>query len=128
MKKTLIFLFTYLCMNGFAQAAHPVKGLEGNYQCKGVEIGTNEPFTCALNLKKTGETYALKSTCNDGSIYTGTGIFDNHHNFSVAFINPKKSEETGLIVAKVGQDNSLESTWTYLNQTTIARASCKLIT
>lgn len=91
----------------------------------GNEVGTHAAFKCQMTIEKTGETYASKASCSDGNSYSGTGLYDQKANrLSTGFINPKKSEETGISVTEIKRDGSLVSAWTYLDKTTIAHTKC----
>lgn len=122
MRKYLFGLALILPLNTFAAG---IQSLEGTYNCKGHEIGTNEAFSCQMIIKKTGNTYASTATCSDGNSYRGTGIYDKtSHQLSTGFINPKKSEETGVSVSIIKADGKLRGSWTYLDQTSIAYTTC----
>ncbi|MCP0914863.1 MULTISPECIES: hypothetical protein [Legionella] len=121
--KKAVFLVTLLLTS--AVFAYTDYKLGGQYDCEGNEIGTGNVFKCTLTIKKTGETYASMAICDNGNAYTGTGIYDaNTHFLSSGFINPKKLDETGIAMSHVKRDGSMESTWTYINKTTIARTRC----
>ena len=125
MKKFLITSAIAFCINIPAHASLYPVNLDGDYNCNGTEVGSNEKYTCNMKVKKTGETYSATSTCNDGSSYIGTGIYNKtNHNFSLVFINPKKSEETGIAIAEIRKDYSMSSTWTYLNKTSVGHCAC----
>lgn len=99
--------------------------LEGQYSCKGTEVGSGSAFTCDMSIKRTGETYALSSTCNDGTSYSGVGLYDKTTQlFSNGFVNPKNADETGVAVAHVKADGSMTATWTYINKTEVGHSSC----
>lgn len=124
MKKYLcaaLFLVTCHC---FANKASIV--LEGLYDCTGTEVGTGTPYKCQMIINKTGETYTSTASCDDGTSYTGTGIFDEKtHHLSTAFINTKKTAETGVALSDVKPDGTMTTLWTYLNRTTIGSSTCK---
>lgn len=123
MKKYLMSTTFILSLNAFAVGT---ESLHGIYDCKGHEIGTNEAYTCRMNIKKTGETYTSAANCSDGNSYHGTGIYDkNSHQLSTGFINPKKSEETGVCVSTIKAQGELVSTWTYVGKTSVAHTTCK---
>ncbi|MDP3561382.1 MAG: hypothetical protein Q8R83_04300 [Legionellaceae bacterium] len=123
MKKYLFSAALILSLNAFAAGNVP---LEGTYACKGHEVGTEAAFSCQMIIKKTGETYASTATCSDGNSYRGTGIYDkNSHRLSTGFINPKKSEETGVSVSTIKAHGQLVSAWTYLDKTSIAYTTCQ---
>ena len=122
MKKYLFNAMLLLSLNTFAAGSG---SLSGTYECKGSEVGTHEAFTCQMTIKKTGETYASTATCSDGNSYRGTGIYDKHlHQLSTGFINPKKSEETGVSISTIKSSKELISVWTYIDKTSIARTTC----
>lgn len=124
MKYSLLTVFIFLQIT-IAVAGHYPTNLAGKYKCKGAEVGKNEHFDAWMKLTKTGETYTMISRTNDGSSYVGTGIYDYaKHSFSLLFINPKASAETGLGVGGVKTNNTITSEWTYLNKTTLARSIC----
>ena len=106
-------------------ASKSLSNFEGAYECMGNEVGTNEAFKCQMTIKKTGETYASTAVCSDGNSYHGTGIYDEKsHQLSTGFVNPKKSEETGISVSRIKSNGNLESAWTYLDKTSIAHTIC----
>lgn len=115
-----------LCISSGAFASKAIN-IEGVYECAGNEVGTQEAFKCQMTIKKAGETYASTVNCSDNNSYRGTGIYDkNTRLLSTGFINPEKSEETGVSVTKVTSDGGLVSEWTYLDKTTIAHTKCLL--
>lgn len=121
-----ILAFAALVISTSIYAAESPTNLAGRYSCSGTEVGSNDPFTCSTELKNTGQTYSLQSTCDDGSSYIGTGFYDHaRHIFSLVFTNPKKSEETGVIAASVNKNHSMTSTWTYINKTSVSHGACK---
>jgi len=125
MKKCLFASVLLLSSNCFAHTSSYPKNIEGNYNCTGTEYDTNKAFKCEVSIKKTGQTYALNTTCNDGTTYTSTGIYDyNKHNLSLVSVNPKNSAETGVGVVDVKKDGSMTSVWTYLNKTTLGHTQC----
>lgn len=118
MKKYLVAIL--LLSFGVAYAADYPTNIAGNYDCKSIEIGAHDSESCEMTIKKTGETYFIKSIFKDGTTYTGTGIYEPvKHIFSFAFINPKNAAETGVVVADVNKDYSMTSKWTYLNKNKI---------
>lgn len=122
MKKYLLGSALILSLNTFAAG---IQSLEGTYECKGHEVGTNEAFSCQMIIKKTGKTYASTATCSDGNSYRGTGIYDKKlRQLSTGFVNPKKSEETGVSVSTIKANGKLMSAWTYLDKTSIAYTTC----
>lgn len=119
------FLVTALSFSLSSYAFGQTNQLEGTYECIGNEVGTNATFKCEMTIKQTGKTFASKASCSDGNSYSGTGIYDkNLSRLSTGFINPKKSEETGISVTEVGHDGSLITAWTYLNNTGIGHTKC----
>ena len=123
MKKYFFVAALILSSSSYA-SVYPIN-LEGSYECMGNEVGTNEAFKCQMTIKRTGETYASKASCSDGNSYSGTGIYDkNLYRLSTGFINPKKSEETGVSVTEIKKDGSLITAWTYLNKTSIGHTKC----
>lgn len=122
MKKCLFSAALLLSLNAFALGG---TNLTGTYECKGRELATNEGFTCQMTIRQTGETYASSASCSDGNSYRGTGIYDKKlHRLSTGFINPKKSEETGVCVSIIKANGDLESGWTYLDKQSIAHTTC----
>jgi|GEM_PF-6472558 len=114
-----------LLISSVAFASKSASNIEGAYECMGNEVGTNEAFNCQMTIKKTGDTYASTANCSDGNSYRGTGIYDKSiHRLSTGFINPKKSEETGVSVTVIKADGSLTSEWTYLDKEIIGRTKC----
>lgn len=114
-----------LSMSILAYASSYPANLEGIYDSRSIEVGTQENSVGTMVVTKTGETYSIKTTFTDGSFYTGTGVYDmNKHVFAIAFINPNKKEESGVVLADVKKDSSMTSIWTYLNKSTIGRGSC----
>lgn len=125
MKKYLLTLSVFLICNTHTYASAYPANLEGIYDCNSIEVGTNENFKGVMTLKRTGQTYSIKSTFNDGSSYIGTGIYNQlKHSFSLVFVNPSKSEETGIAVADVKRNYAMTSTWTYLNKEIVAHSTC----
>lgn len=121
--RNYFFLATFISSSCFANG-YPIN-LEGHYKCAGNEVGTNEAYKCNMTIKKTGETYASTASCTDGNSYSGTGIYDeNSHRLSTGFINPKKSEETGVSVTNIRSDGRLSTVWTYLNNTSVGHVKC----
>lgn len=119
------FFVTVLVIPLSCFASEYSANFEGKYECAGHEVGTKAAFSCEMIIKRTGETYASTAKCSDGNSYTGTGIYDvTTHHLSTGFINPKKSEETGVSVSVVKKDGSMDVSWTYLNNTSIARSVC----
>ncbi len=99
---------------------------EGKYECTGNDARTQKPFTLTQILKKTGETYSLDSRTTEGDVYHGTGIVDKANNsLSVAAINPADPKETGIIVFHSKNKDTLDATWTYLDEKTVVHATCK---
>ncbi|ASQ44667.1 hypothetical protein [Legionella clemsonensis] len=121
MKKILILLL--ISLNCFADDyPHNITGL---YKCKGAEIDTGAVFSCRMNIKKTKHTYDVVTKCNDGAFYLGTGIYDlTKHHLSLVFINPKNKEETGVAIADINKNGSMNSVWTHLNKTTLGQMNC----
>lgn len=125
MKKQFCLLALLFSLNGLAYAAHQPINLEGQYDCTSTEVDTHEVSKGVMTLKKTGETYSLKSEFTDGSTYTGTGIYiQTKHIFSVAFNNPKKPDESGVAIAEINKDFGMTSIWTYLNKTSVGHGFC----
>lgn len=125
MKNYFIAISLLIMLNSVAYASSYPKNLEGFYECNGTEVDTKEGFTCTMTMQKTNQTYAIKSNCNDNTSYVGTGIYDQEkHVLALVFVNPKKAEETGVVIADVKQNNELHSTWTYLQKTTVAHGFC----
>lgn len=125
MKKYLLGTAILLSLNSPIYASSYPSNIEGTYDCSCTEVDSNAHYKGEMTLKKTGQTYSLKSTFNDGSTYLGTGIYNpSKHSFSLAFINPAKSEETGVAIADVKSDYAMTSTWTYLNKTNVAHGEC----
>lgn len=123
MKKNIFVVSLLVSINCLASQHSPT--FDGKYDCAGSEVGTKESFTCELTIKQTGETYASRATCSDGNSYTGTGIYNKKSGqLSTAFINPKKSEETGICVADIKPDGVMLSTWTYLHNTSVTHTTC----
>ncbi|WP_131762225.1 hypothetical protein [Legionella jamestowniensis] len=121
MKKLIILLL--MSSNCFADG-YP-RHITGLYKCKGSEIDTKTVFSCRMNIKKTKYTYDIFTKCNDGTFYVGTGIYDRaKHNLSLVFMNPKNKEETGVAIADVKKNGSMDSRWTHLNKTTLGYMSC----
>ncbi|KTC87496.1 MULTISPECIES: hypothetical protein [Legionella] len=119
------FLATAALLSSHCFAAASSVNFEGNYDCHGNEIGSNAPFKCQMNVKKTGDTYASTASCSDGNSYSGTGIYDaNTQRLSTGFVNPKKAEETGVSVSEIKTDGSITTVWTYLNSTSTGRTIC----
>lgn len=124
MLKPLVAMLLTTAVHGVYAETDPVK-LEGRYECGGKEIDTHADFKCNMSIEKTGETYRIKSLCDDGSSYLGTGIyFPEKRQLTLVFINPKKAAETGVVAAEIKQDGSMASTWTYLNKTSIEHGYC----
>ncbi|CDZ76791.1 hypothetical protein BN59_01067 [Legionella massiliensis] len=99
--------------------------LEGKYNCHGTEIVSNTSFGCEMLIKKTGETYASTASCDDGNAYQGNAVYDEKKQIlATGFINPKKAEETGVAISYVKEDGSLQTDWTYINETTIGHSLC----
>lgn len=122
MKKSIYILALFATSTALASQS---LNLEGAYECKGNEVGTNAAFKCQMVIKKTGKTYPSTANCSDGNAYRGIGIYDeSSHLLSSGFINPKKSEETGVCITKVEADGSLSSEWTYLDNTMIGHTKC----
>ena len=122
--KKYFFATALIVSTGCVANTYPTS-FEGKYKCAGNEVGTKEAFKCDMIIKKTGETFASSASCSDGNSYIGTGIYDkNTHHLSTGFINPKKSEETGVSVSTIKTDGSIVTVWTYLNNTSIGRTTC----
>lgn len=99
--------------------------LAGVYDCTCVEVGTKEISKGVMTVKKTGQTYSTACVFDDGSHYSGTGIYlPEKKIFAISFFNPKKAAETGLVIANVKNDLSMSSQWTYLGKTTLGQGSC----
>lgn len=124
MKFNHLFATAILLTSNCFASGHQI-ALDGKYDCKGNEIGTNSVFKCVMTIKKTGETYASSATCDDGNFYRGNGIYnENTHAISSVFINPKKAEETGVTLTYVKEDGSMNIDWTYLDNTTLGHSTC----
>lgn len=124
MKKLILSVLAVWTVAGFAYAASTQ--FEGEYTCKGKEVGTNEIFNCKGTIEKTNETYRIKGLCDEKDHYLGTGIYDASNNsLAIAFINPNNANETGIEIMRIDQKGLMTATWTYLNKTIIAKASCE---
>lgn len=125
MKKCFFSFAVLLTFNTASHASTFPTNLEGQYFCNCTEVGTNKTYKAIMSVKKTDQTYTINSKFDDGSFYIGTGIYNQEkHIFSIVFLNPKKSEETGIGVADVKNNYTMTSTWTYLNKTTLAHGTC----
>jgi len=121
-------ILTAVLASSICFASNASSHFEGKYTCAGTEVGTKQNFTCEMTIKQTGETYSSKASCSDGNSYSGTGIYDKEtHHLSTAFINPKKSEETGVSVSVIKSNGNIVSVWTYLDKTTTAQTKCSLL-
>lgn len=99
--------------------------LEGSYSCKGVEIDGKTPFTCDETIKQTGSTYRFTASCNDGTSYSGTGIYQpNSQSFSVAFKNDKNASEIGVALKTIDAQGNLIGQWTNLDKTDLGQTTC----
>jgi hypothetical protein len=125
MKNTIIAAILLLSANTAAIAAHYPANLEGKYDCTGTETDNKSHFKGVVTIKKTGQTYTMSSTFDDGTSYTGIGLYDQaKHVFSNAAIDPKKPDELAISISDVNQDKSLKSTFTYANSTAIGYSNC----
>jgi hypothetical protein len=126
MKKYLAATAVFLCSASFAFAADTAINLEGAYNCTGTDIDTDKDFKCDMTIKKTDLTYSVTTSCNDGTAYIATGIYDAKKQvFAIVSINPKKAEETGVALADVLDSGAMTANWTYLNKTTLGHTNCK---
>ena len=124
MKKYLLATVVFVCSSVFAHSNESIN-IEGNYFCTGTEFDTKAPFKCDESIKKSGDTYAFTATCNDGTSYVGTGIFDSkQHNLSIAFRNNKNLKEVGISVKSIRNDGKMIGKWTNLDKSTIGRTNC----
>lgn len=123
MRKKSLALVALLCLKNIGFASTFVD-IEGKYDCAGTEID-QVGFTCEMQVKKTGETYAFKVDCNDGSNYISTGIYQpDKQQLSIVSINPKNKTETGVAAVEIKPDGSMESVFTYLHKTTLGHTHC----
>lgn len=119
------YLITGLLIATGSSFATQTVSLDGNYHCKGHEVDTKTAFTCEMTVKKAGETYSSIATCDDGTAYHGTSIYDEKaHLLSTAFINIKNPAEVGVSISYLKEDGSMSSNWSYVDKTTIAQTFC----
>ena len=119
-----LFIFQMTC---FAGASKWPVNLEGTYHCDSTETDIHKHYKGQMSLKRTGETYSVKMSFDDGSAYTGTGIYDQEqHVFSLVFVNPHKAEEIGVALSQIRQDGAHLSDWTYLNKKSLSKAICTI--
>lgn len=124
MKKYLFVIALFAGSSVFAQSNKSIN-IEGDYNCTGTEHDTKAKFTCDESIKKTGETYAFTAKCNDGTSFTGTGIYDlKQHQLSIAFRNNRNMEEIGISVKSMRQDGQMIGKWTNLDKSTIGHTTC----
>ncbi|KTD37464.1 hypothetical protein Lnau_0654 [Legionella nautarum] len=125
MKKHLFALLFLSSISGQALSAAPIN-LEGNYECVGRDKQHPDTvFKGEMTIKKTGETYSINSSFNDGGSYIGTGIYDKtKKTVSLVFTNPKDAKETGILVMDIKANGSMSNHWTYLNMKTIGQSTC----
>ncbi len=123
--KKISYLLVLLAFNCFAKASGYPTDISGNYDCHGTEYDTRAAFHCTMRLTKTNMTYAADVRCTDGSIYSGTAIYNSStHSFASLAVNPKEAKETGVALADVSKNNEINSVWTYLNQSTLGHTHC----
>ena len=119
MKKYLMATVLLLSLNAEAS-------IEGTFHCTGTD--KEHPgviYKGIMTVKKTGETYSVKSSYSDNVSSIGTGIYNKaKHHFVFVFVNPKNTKETGIASMDVSKDYTMTSDWTYLNQSVIGHSSC----
>ena len=127
MKKYLIAAIAFMPLSCFAKHHYPhIDTIEGKYACHGTEPGSQKTFTCEKTMKKTGDTYASTTVCDDGSANKGTGIYDKTtHRLALAFIDTKKPNESGVAIEEIMSNGSIAITYAYLNTNTKGYATCK---
>lgn len=124
MKKYLFAIGVLVSCNSFA-ASPALIDLSGKYSCEGNEVVTNAAYKCEMTINKTSETYASTATCNDGTSYIGISIYNEKlQQLSTAFINPNSAKEAGIAVSDVKPDGSMNTVWTYLNNTSVGHSTC----
>lgn len=100
--------------------------IEGTFNCSGTD--KEHPgviYKGIMTIKKTGQTYSVKSSYSDNVSSIGTGIYNKaKHHFVFVFVNPKNIQETGIASMEVSKNDTMTSDWAYLNQTVIGQSSC----
>nr|UVT38020.1 hypothetical protein cemce18_00016 [uncultured bacterium] len=109
----------YLLTAAFMLSLNANASIEGTYNCSGTD--KEHPgviYKGIMTIKKTGETYSVKSSYSDNVSSIGTGIYNQaKHHF--VFVNPQNRKETGIASMRVSKNHTMTADWTYLNQTLI---------
>ncbi len=99
---------------------------QGDFECSGKEVDSEETFKMVMTVEKSGSTYSIKSDY-EGASYKGTGISDNAKSLSAVMTNPANAKETCIVVFQAKNKNTLEAKWTYLGEQRVAPAVCERI-
>lgn len=116
----------YLLTAAFMLSINANASIEGTFYCSGTD--KEHPgviYKGIMTIKKTGQTYSVKSFYSDNVSSIGTGIYNKaKHHFVYVFVNPKNTKETGIASMEVSKNYTMTADWTYLNQTLIGRSYC----
>jgi hypothetical protein len=127
----MIFMINMLLFNFDAYASGPISfpdNLDGIYDCHST-IDKNKKDHGTVILKKSGQTYSIKSHFDDGSDYIGTGIYNRtKHSFAVVFANTKNPEKVSLGISNVKANFTMTSSWTFINSRNIYNSICTKVT
>lgn len=121
MLKIIVTIFALFAAN----LCYGAVEIEGDYDCRWLDVGTGKVIAGTMSLKKTGETYTMKSTYDDHSSYRGTGIYDETtHQLAIAFYNPIDLKDMGLSTTIF--DDKVDKTWRWasINTNKIERTNC----
>ncbi len=120
------FILLLLSVSPFVSATEK-NVFQGDFECSGKEVDSEETFKMLMTVAKTGSTYSIKSDY-EGASYTGTGIYDSaNESLSAVIINPANAKETCLVIFHEKNKNTLDAKWTYLGEERVAPAVCERV-
>ncbi len=124
--KRFITLLLLLSVSPFLGATEKTV-FQGEFECSGKEVDSEETFKMVMTVAKTGSTYSINSDY-EGASYLGTGIYDSaNKSLSAVITNPANAKETCLVIFHEKNKNTLEANWTYLGEQRVAPAVCERI-
>lgn len=120
MRKYLVVVC--LLVNHMAYAAINVAG---TYECRWPDAVSGKTIKGLIILKKTGQTYTMKSGYDDQSSYHGTGIYDEKkHRFVLVYQNPKDLKDAGVSTTEFDESRNTVWTWADMNSAKVEHTYC----
>lgn len=100
--------------------------ITGNYHCTGSDPFSKSDYTSELTITRTGETYGFKWGVA-GKEFSGTGVISRQGKDFVAaeYWNPSNENNSGVVIYKITDDNTLEGDWTVSEKNLIGSETCK---